>query len=294
LSPRPAISLIVPFAGSDSELSLLLERLGRLDRRRGDQLIIADNRAGARTTGYLIDASGVSTPAFARNRGAQLASGAWLVFIDADTRPAHSLLDAYFEPEPDRRTAVLAGRIIDVVERPSLVARYSAGRSQMSERTTLERPGSPYAQTANCAIRREAFVEVNGFDQQARAGEDADLCFRLAARGWRLERRPSAVVTHQARDSLAAMVRQLALHGSGAAWVNRRHPGEFPAQGISELGRRLARDGVNAAGAALSGEPTRAADAILDLLGAAAFEGGRLLPNQRSATARGRGRRRWR
>jgi GT2 family glycosyltransferase len=229
----------------------------------------------------VIDASGIRTPGFARNRGARLATREWLVFIDADTRPAHSVLDAYFDPLPGCSTAILAGGIVDVVERQTLVARYTAKRSRMSERTTLERTGTPYAQTANCAVRRSAFAAVTGFDEQARAGEDADLCFRLAAAGWQLEHRPSAIVTHRARETAGAMVRQLAVHGSGAAWLNRRHPGSFPPPQLGELGRRLARDAVNAAATALSGEGTQAADAMLDLLAGLAFESGRLLPNAR-------------
>jgi hypothetical protein len=279
------VSVVVPFAGSESELELLLGRLAGLDRVDGDELIVADNRPGASARGPVIDASGIRTPGFARNRGARLATREWLVFIDADTRPVHSLLDAYFDPWPASSTAVVAGAIVDVAERPTLVARYTAKRSQMNHRTTLERAGPPYAQTANCAVRRSAFAAATGFDEQARAGEDADLCFRLAMAGWQLEHRPAAIVTHRARETIGAMVRQLAVHGSGAAWLNRRHPGSFPPPQIGELGRRLARDAVSAAATALSGERTQAADAILDLLAGLAFESGRLLPNARAAAA---------
>ena len=69
----------------------------------------------------------------------------------------------------------------------------------MSQRVTLDRAGTPYAQTANCAVRRVAFEAVGGFDEQARCGEDADLCFRLAALGWGLGERPEALVVHRTR-----------------------------------------------------------------------------------------------
>ncbi len=284
MTRRPAVSVVVPFAGSEVELERLLGRLATVDRHGDDELIVADNRPGARADGAVIDASGIPTPGFARNRGAELATRDWLVFIDADTRPVSSLLDAYFDPPPDPATAVLAGGIIDVVERPTLVARYGAARSQMGEQATLGRTGSPYAQTANCAVRRSAFAAVGGFDERARAGEDADLCFRLAAAGWRLEHRAAAVVSHRARETLGAMVHQLAVHGSGAAWLNRRHPGSFPPPSLGELGRRFGRDSFDAVAAALSGDPEPAATSILDLVAGVAFESGRLLPNARRAS----------
>jgi GT2 family glycosyltransferase len=223
----------------------------------------------------------VRTPAYARNRAADGARGEWLVFVDADVLPDPGLLDAYFDPAPRPQTAVLAGGIEDVAPRPTLVARTNTVRARMSQRTTLERAGTPYAQTANCAVRRSAFEDAGGFEAGARAGEDADLCFRLRRAGWGLEARPRAAVQHRSRETLRAWLKQLALHGSGAAWLERRWPGEFPAAGPLGLGRRFVRDGAGALGSLARGDRGGATTAILDLLGTAAFELGRLLPNTR-------------
>jgi GT2 family glycosyltransferase len=223
----------------------------------------------------------VRTPAFARNRAADGARGEWLVFLDADVLPDPGLLDAYFDPIPNPQTAVLAGAIEDVARRPTLVAGTNVLRARMSQRTTLERAGMPYAQTANCAVRRSAFEQAAGFEAGARAGEDADLCFRVRRAGWGLEARPRAAVQHRSRETLRAWLEQLALHGSGAAWLERRWPGEFPATGALGLGRRLVRDAAGALGALARGDRRAATTAILDLLGTAAFELGRLLPNTR-------------
>ena len=48
-------------------------------------------------------------------------------------------------------------------------------------------------------MRADAFAAVGGFDERARCGEDADLCFRLARAGWALEERPAAFVEHPTR-----------------------------------------------------------------------------------------------
>lgn len=290
--------MIVPFAGTPAGLGRLVDELTGLSRREGDELIVADNRGRgsvsrapreaatpARETIRICAADGVRTPGFARNCAARIATGEWLVFIDSDTRPSPQLLDAYFDPPPLPRTAILAGGIVDVTDRASLAARHSLAREHMSQRATLARRGRPYAQTANCAVLRSAFNAVGGFSERIRAGEDADLCFRLADAGWRLEERPRAGVEHRGRDSLGPLLVQLARHGSGAAWLNRRYPGEFPAPRPLELVGRVARTSRAASLALARGELGSAVLALLDLVTAGAFDLGRLLPNGARARA---------
>lgn len=297
---RSPVSVIVPFAGSLDALEALLKTVATLELEPADELIVADNRRRpARPEApriRVLDASGRATPAHARNRGASAASGEWLVFLDADVLPLPGLLHAYFEPPPERRTAVLAGAIRDVAPstphtsrgRLPLATRHSLARGQMAQSTTMGRGRWAYAQTANCAVRREAFEQVGGFADDARAGEDADLCFRLAAQGWRIEERPRAEVEHLARSTLLRLVRQLAVHGSGAGWVQRRHPGAFPAPGALALSRRLAADGHRALRELRRGEREAVALAALDMLATMAFELGRLLPNRRRGARKAR------
>lgn len=312
--PRPAVSVIVPFAGRSDELEQLVERLRQIALGVGDELIVADNgsrpaprraridnRREPRTSDTpgtpgtpatrtmpvsaapglrVLAARGLRSAGFARNRGAEIAAGEWLVFIDADTQPNGSLLDDYFDPSPGAGTGVLAGGILDVAQSSTRAARHSAARGQMSQVTTLRRAGAPYAQTANCAIRRSAFIAVGGFNQKIRSGEDADLCFRLAAAGWQIEERERARVAHPTRASVRALLTQLARHGSGAAWLDRRYPGEFPSPRARQLAARPAH-AVARVGAALTrGDRDQAAFALLDLLGTSAFDLGRLLSNR--------------
>ena len=78
--------------------------------------------------------------------------------------------------------------------------------------------------TANCAIRRAAFDEVGGFVETIRSGGDADICFRIRAKGWDIEPRDHAVATHLNRETLKQLVRQSMRHGSGAAWLETMYP----------------------------------------------------------------------
>src|SRR6185437_14480171 len=79
--------------------------------------------------------------------------------------------------------------------------------------------------------------------------------------GWEIESRDGALVTHTSRSRLSKLLRQRARMGAGAAWLDARHPGSFPA----------ARwPGLLAWGAAST---------------ARAFELGRRLPNTVTASA---------
>jgi hypothetical protein len=284
VNARPTVSVIVPFAGSEAELARTLTTLGRLELSPTDELIVALNEPLAvpplATGARVVEAFGVRAPGYARNRGASVATGEWLVLLDADTEPEPHLLARYFAPLPSDDVAVLAGEIVALAEPGRIAGRYSVARRQLDQQLTLVRDGASYAQTANCAIRRAAFVSVGGFDETARAGEDADLCFRLMRSGWGIERRPAARAGHRSRSTVPALLAQMARHGSGAQWLNGRYPGEFPPPSPRRLGARLAREAGAVARAAAARDRDRAGVAVVGLLATAAFELGRLAPNR--------------
>jgi GT2 family glycosyltransferase len=279
---RPNVAVIVPFAGSPEQLRDCVAALGRLTVAPGDELIVVDNRPRPdpiRLSGpvRMVAAAGVRAAGFARNRGAEAAAAEWLVFLDADTRPAADLLERYFDPAPVSETALLAGGIVDVAGGDSAAARRSARRGQMSHPVTLGRAGRPYAQSANLAVRHCAFDAVGGFDETARAGEDADLCWRLAGAGWGLQTRPEAVAEHLTRPTLRTLLVQLARHGSGAAWLGRRYPGEFPGPSLRAVPRGLAAT----IAAIARRQPGAAVDALLAVAESCAFDAGRMLLSNR-------------
>jgi GT2 family glycosyltransferase len=224
--------VIVPFAGSAARYAEVGRRLAELRTASGDELVVVDNRpagGGAALPGVrTVHAAGRGSSEYARNAGAQYASAEWLVFLDADTRPVPDLLDRYFDPPPAARTAVLAGGVRDWAAANTLCTRYIAARRKMDQATTLSHPFRPYAQTANCAVRREAFVASGGFPGEVFMGGDADLCWRLQDAGWGIEERRAAAVDHENRARFRDLFRQLAFHGQGLAWLDARWPGAAP------------------------------------------------------------------
>jgi GT2 family glycosyltransferase len=150
----------------------------------------------------------------------------------------------------------------------------------MSQTRTLRAGPWAYAQTANAAVRREAFEQVGGFTEGIRSGGDADLCFRLRVAGWRLDSREDAGVIHHNRASTGSFLRQKARHGAGAAWLNSVYPGSFPPRDRRLWLRRLLRELKTGAVLTARGRRDEAGDLVFPTLTVWAFELGRLLPNR--------------
>ena len=250
---RPAVSVIVPFGGDDKSAARLTESLGRLKLSRGDEIIVADNSA----EGYFAGSPGVCvvratkerSSYYARNRGAAAVAGKetgrWLLFIDADCVPAPDLLDAYFDLPPSDRVGALAGTVASDPGQSHFLARYASDRGFLDQEAGLHTAGEAAA-TANLAVRCAAFDEVAGFAEGISSGGDVDLCRRLVAAGWSIERRPGAVVTHLHRESLPDLMGSIARYAAGARWLNERYPGTAPAwpllPGLVSCGRDIAGD----------------------------------------------------
>ncbi len=236
---RPAVSVVMPFAGTRDEAEEALQMLAGLRVGRGDQLIVADNSGTvpARENIEVVPALGERSPAHARNTGAAHALTDWILFLDADCVAPEGLLDHYFAWPVPADVGALAGEVRPA-EGVTLAERYGAARGFLGQQAHLTHPFMPRAVAANLLVRREVFTQLGGFYEGVRAAEDTDFSWRLQRAGWRLELRPEASVSHHYRASVHELRRQWRSYAAGRAWLGRRYEGFSPEPGLRRAASR--------------------------------------------------------
>jgi len=278
---RPAVSVVVPFLGDRDGAGRLGAALAELRLRPGDELIVADNTAtGVARSRLAPGVEVVRAPAerssyHARNAGARRARNEWILFIDADCRPAPGLLDAYFTRPVDEGAGAIAGTIAAAGRQRTLVARYVRSRRFFDQSDGLHTHGGGAA-TANLLLRRSAFEALGGFVEGIRSAGDVDLTWRLQAAGWKLERRPEAIVRHRHREQLASLMGAVARYAAGSRWLNQRYPGASSRWPVRQALVDAARDCVVLA---LRGNREEAAFRAIDGVGLIAHNIGYLSSN---------------
>lgn len=275
--PRPAVSVVVPFAGRCADFRETLAALERVELGKGDELIVADNcpasgqrlfdhRIGGsngRSSVRVVVAAGERSSYHARNAGAAEARNDWLLFLDADTRPPRTLLDDYFREPIDPGCAAVAGGVVAARRQRALLARYAASRGYLSQAAHFRDAYMPYGITANLLVRRSVFEQLGGFVEGVRSGGDADFSWRLQDAGWQIAYREPAAVEHLHRERLVPLLRQMARYSAAIHWMERRRPGSSPRPPVAS---RLARASGGAAVWFLMKKPERALFSAIDAL----------------------------
>ncbi len=233
---RPAVSVVVPFAGRRQDAERVIEMLRALNRVPGDELILADNSGGAPMTladVKVLRATREASASHARNVGAGAATREWILFLDSDVHAPAALIDEFFSSPIAGEIGAVTGDIHGIPDTRTLAARYGTARNFLGQRSHMMNPVRPRASSANLLVRRVAFEQVGGYTEGIWAAEDTDFCWRLQEAGWKLGFNPDAVVGHAYRRTLRGLGRQWRGYAAGARWLSERYPDFKPDPGLN-------------------------------------------------------------
>jgi mycofactocin system glycosyltransferase len=197
-------------------------------------VIVVDDRSrdgsaerAAAAGAQVIANAGRPGPAGARNTGLRAAATEFVAFLDADVVVApgwRAGLAGLLAADP---TLALVAPRVRGTPGDSALARYERRASPLDLGPSASRVGHggrvAYLPAAALLARRDALLDVGGFDETMRFGEDVDLVWRLLAAGRSARYVPSREVHHRPRPTLRALAAQRAGYGSSAVPLAARH-----------------------------------------------------------------------
>jgi glycosyltransferase involved in cell wall biosynthesis len=244
----PLISVIVPARNEAGSIASVIEAItSSCPARQALEIIVVDDgstdgtvavarAAGAQVLELGPDQEG-GNPARARNRGAAMAQGDPIVFLDADCTPAPGWLPALLAAHEAGRQVV--GGSLDLPPHLPVSARcdyYCGWYHVHSARPAGVVPNHP---PGNLSVRRQLFAASVGFTEQhpiAYAHEELAWQAEVRRQGVEIYFEPKAIVYHRNRPGMANLLRRNYRWGYSAieskaatgaarmAWIYR-HPG---------------------------------------------------------------------
>ena len=209
-----SVSIVVPAYNNARDLELCLTALVAQSSVHTEIIVVDDGSTKEiRTVASALGARTVrldrnSGPSSARNAGARIATGDFLVFVDSDVVIAPGGLNRLVGVlERDSAIAAVFGSYDDQPRAQGIVSQY---RNLLHH--YVHQTGNPEASTfwGGCgAIRRSVFEQAGGFDEQhfPRCIEDIELGYHLRATGHRIVLDRTIQGTHLKRWTLRSMIR---------------------------------------------------------------------------------------
>jgi hypothetical protein len=215
------LSVIVP---ATVPAQTLPRCLTAIEAARPDEVLVADQPPRA-------------TPALARNRAADRATGDVLVFVDADVLVHADAFDRIRARLRDPALDAVFGSYDDTPEAPGAISGFRNLLHHHVHHAGAGRADSFW--TGLGAVRRSVFDAAGRLDPDRRWLEDVELGARLVQAGARIELDPAIQGTHLKRYTLAGMLHVDTVERS-IPWVDLMLAGRAPHSALNAGARHRA------------------------------------------------------
>ncbi len=183
---RPSVSFVIPVFNDEGNIGRCVRSIQAQGYPLQYEIIVLDN-GSTDETHHCLKNLGVPFEVIEhvhvsslRNRGAQLAQGDFLAFVDSDVELSEHWmvkgLAEFHNPE-----IVAAGCFPGIPEEATWV-QWAWDIHQRGRQPQRSEPIA-WLPSMNLLVRRDAFLAVEGFNEDLETAEDVDLCYRLSGKG---------------------------------------------------------------------------------------------------------------
>ena len=205
------VSIIIPCKDDKSNIAGLRDDIAR-------QTIPFDTE--------VIKIANISPPSRARNKGAKRANGEIFVFIDCDIRLGDdSFLSNLTDPlRDDKDIGVTCSSIRIPPDSSRFQIRYAREIPHCESPIVDKLTDVFVASSACCAICKDTFFKIGGFNEDIIRGEDNLLSYQLREAGYRVVLAPHTWCYHPQPDNLTELIKTQFRNGLGVCFVDTFHP----------------------------------------------------------------------
>jgi glycosyltransferase involved in cell wall biosynthesis len=235
ISPSPLFSIVIPTYNRPHALGCCLQALLQLEYERDRfEVIVVDDGGTLSLQSMLAPAQEQlqltlieqpnAGPASARNQGAALAQGQFLVFTDDDCQPAAdwlTVLESHCLETPD---ALIGGLTINALPNNLFSTASQVLIDYLYSYYNDDHTQALFFASNNMAVPTRQFRELGQFDTSfpLAAGEDREFCDRWHHHRYPLRYVPEARVYHAHQLTLRRFWRQHFNYGQGAFYFHQR------------------------------------------------------------------------
>lgn len=194
----PDVSIVIPTHNRRALLEKALDRLvaQTVDMARTEVIVVVDGcsddteemlRSQDRPFDLQVVVQEQRGAAASRNAGARVARAPMIIFIDDDIMAAPDLVEQHIRAHRDEETTVTIGRLAPDPS-PKVPGWWRWLEWQVDKQYRLMQAGQRPINgrclySGNFSVKREAFLQVGGFDETLRHSEDVELGLRLEQNG---------------------------------------------------------------------------------------------------------------
>lgn len=225
---HPTVSVVIPAHNSWPDLTQQLEAVAAQTYSGPTEVIIVDNNSTSPLRELcrhlslpgvqIVDAVGGRGAAYARNAGAEFATGEFLAFCDADDVVHPTWLDTLVQLAASHDVVGTAVETCSINSDKALDRTPSSTPEQQGKSAFL-----PFAIGASLGCWASVYRELGGMDADVMASEDVEFSWRAQLKGFSLGFERTALVGYRLREDLRPLIRQSYALGYGFAQVQGRY-----------------------------------------------------------------------